>query len=330
MIKIGVANYNGNTSGNSKPKRNYFTLVVGDNFYRILPPCFSYAENGRWAEHYSVHFGYRGSKNDKGNAPLRPFVCVRRKDKNKNIIQECAEHVKIEKAKALLDKKRSELVEKGKSKEEIKTALQPITDYLMAHNVDNKWHLNVKASDGRIGVLKIPHSAYQDLLETIKNVIDRYKIDPLSPNQGVWFNFKRMGAGLDTTYKVQVQMKMIDTPQGKAEVLKEAELSESDLARMEAEAFDLSNMYSKITPEQVQHLVDTDGDPSVVDQIFALPTRVTQEASPASTASEESPETDLTRSQASVSFKPDQGKGVIEKMSLEEFKKSFGSWEESE
>lgn len=270
-IQIGTPNYN-QANNNTKVKKNYFKLVNGDNFYRILPPCFELAEAGTWSKYYSIHFGYKSSPNEKGLSMHKPFVCPLRKNRNGQVVSSCAEHDKINEAKATVDSKREELQSKGKSKEEIQTALEPLTDFLTEHNADNKYYVNAKSSDGSIGLLKLPYRAYKDLEETIKTVRDRYKIDPIAADGGVWFNIKRSGTKFnEIAYKVEIQMVMVDTPMGKAEVLKDAKLTSADFENMEIYAFDLSNMYPVLTAEQVKMLVDTMGDPEVVDQIFSQP-----------------------------------------------------------
>lgn len=267
-MKIGLPNYE--AKSDKSPKKKYFKLKNGDNFYRILPPCGSLADSGEWKKFYEVHFGYKGSPNAQGNAPHRPFLCPQRKNRAKQVIQPCAEHDKIDTLKVTLERQKEELKDKRKSSEEVKNVTAPLTDFLMQHNLDRKYHLNVKAADGSIGCLKIPYAAYKDLEDTIKTVRAKYKIDPIAPNEGVWFNFKRRGEVFyEIEYKVEVQMEMVDTPVGKAEVLKNAKLTDEDLSRMETEAFDLGEMYTKVTSEQVQRLVDSDGDPEVVDAVFA-------------------------------------------------------------
>jgi hypothetical protein len=280
-MKIGLANYEPKTNKNVKKK--YFKLKNGDNFYRILPPCGSLADRGEWTKFYEVHFGYKGSPNEQGNAPYRPFLCTKRTNKFKQVTQSCAECAKIEEVKAQLETLKENLKkDKKKSSEEVKAMTAPLTDFLMQHNLDRKFHLNVKTEDGSIGCLKIPYTAYKDLQETIANVRKKYSVDPLAPDQGVWFNFKRSGEVFyDINYKVEVKMEMVDSPGlGRVEVLKLAKLTDDDIARMESEAFDMGEMYKRISVEEVESIVNSGGDPLVVDSVFNKDKEESKEGSP--------------------------------------------------
>ena len=289
-MEIGKANYN---SGSKEyVKRNFFKLKPGDNFYRILPPCFSLAAKGEWAKYYPVHFGYRGVPDViSGRIPYRPFICPRKMDRNKRILVPCAEHDKIEQVLDAYNKKKDELSDDPNlSAEEVHAKLEPLSKFLKEHNVTKRWHLNVKNNEGEMGCLKIPHTAYVDLVDTIRTVVEKYGIDPTAVDGGVMFNIKRTGVKFnEIKYKVEVVMEMVSTPQGRFETIKRMPLSEEDVKRMETECFDLSAMYTALSPEEVDLLVSVEGDPVVVDKVFSKSSKASEDDGDADSEAEEGP-----------------------------------------
>jgi hypothetical protein len=258
---IGTPSYGGG-------KRNNFKIKDGSNIYRVLPPCGSLAEHGKWAVYEAIHWGYKG-----GNNRIRTFRCPLQKGKDKMVVKPCPECDKIAEQKATYDRLFKELTEaKGLSKDQAKEKLKYLGDWTQAHNRDAKWYMNVIDAQGQIGRLAIPHKMYEALKLAIGEVIKK-GIDPIAIDQGVFFDFQRSGTFNQTTHAVRVVTETF-TPAGATETyerVKKAPLSPDQLKRMESEAYDLGDMFRTLTTDQVALLVQSGGEAEVVDSVFSAP-----------------------------------------------------------
>jgi hypothetical protein len=258
---IGAPNYGGG-------KRNNFKIKDGSNIYRILPPCGSLAEAGKWTVYEAIHWGYKGTNNR-----FRNFRCPLQKGKDKMVVKPCAECDKIAEQKATYDRLFKELTEgKGMGKEAAKEKLKYLGDWTQSHNRDAKWYMNVMNPQGEIGRLPIPHKMYEALKLAIAEVIKK-QIDPIAIDQGVYFDFQRSGTFSQTTHAVRIVTESF-TPPGTTDTyerIKKAPLTQEQLKRMETEAYDLGDMFRSLTSDQVAMLVKSGGEADVVDAVFASP-----------------------------------------------------------
>lgn len=255
-MKLGKARYGG---GGSFAKRKYFKLKDGESVFRILPPLGDLADRGIWSVFYRVHYGYVDSQG-KSKAFQSPLV---KNNKTKMIEVPDPALEKIEKLKAELAKakatgnvalteKLAKLVGDGK--------------ILGQFNLDSNHYMNVLDTQGNIGVLKIRHKAKLALEATIKRLREN-GVDPLSPEDGRFFVFRRTGKGLDTTFQVDILKEKMNVP-GVGMVEKDVVhvLDDSIVSRLESEAADLDKIYKKISAEEVARIV-TEG-PTAVDEIL--------------------------------------------------------------
>lgn len=258
-LAIGVPQYG------SKRKNNW-RITDGDNIYRILPPLGKLAASGGWAVFEALHWGYRGSKG------MRPFKCIfKKKFKSDMVLVQCPECSKIAEYKKLEEDAIEAKAGEGLTKEQIKEAVKPLSDWLFSHNLDKKWYVNAMKEDGSIGRLAMPHKMYQALQERIQKVINEDGIDPIAVDGGVYFVMTRTGKGVQTAFSVDVQYTQELVNGRKVKAVKPAPLTEEMLAKVAADAYDLSDSFRSLKYEEIKRLVDSGGDPDEVDHVFSSP-----------------------------------------------------------
>lgn len=258
---IGKSNLSG-----ERVRKKYFSCKDGNNVYRILPAMFDLASKGQWSMFYRVEFGYKNSDNR-----MKPFLSPRRVNKDKMVEVESAAHLHRVALKQELDDLKASLkgqLEAGTiTKDEAKTALEEQKKLVKQYNLDSKHYMNVINEAGEIGLLKIPNRAMQALRPLLKE-LEQKNIDPLSVDNGRWFNFNRSGMGLDTVYTVSVVKEQVEVEgHGTLEKDKIHVLSDSVLDRLEKEAFKLDQIFPAPTAEEVDRIVNE--GPKAVDEIFA-------------------------------------------------------------
>lgn len=269
-MEIGKTSYN--NFDNNKRKLNLananWGLKEGSNIYRILPPIGSLASQGVWSKYEVLHWGYVLSNNKQ-----RVFRCIRKFDpKRKVVIADCPQCTKISEQLGLEETQRTKLLNAGKSKEEIKTLLQHFTDWKKKFNTDKKHYLNVLRPDGQIGKLKLTNNAMKALRLEIKRLRDSgEESDPVGIENGVWFDFFRVGMDKDSDYKVNAVYENVEIQGRKMRSLKPAPLSNETIERFKNEGFDLGEGYRDLSRDEIQILVESNGDPETVDSIFGLP-----------------------------------------------------------
>lgn len=249
-VKIGTANY----SGNERTQRNYFKLNDGDNVFRILPPLFEMADEGRWSMFYKLEYGYKDSE-----GRIKPFQDVRVVNRKTKMVEvESAAHLKREALKA-----KYEQLKAAKADE---ATLNKMKELVMNYNLDSKHYLNVITLDGKIGLLKIPYTAKQALQVEI-DALKGKGVDPLSVEQGRFFVFNKSGKGLDTLYTVKILKEQVNTAEyGTLERDVVHKLTDDIIKRLEKEAFRLDNLFPKPTAAEVERIVNE--GPTAVDQIL--------------------------------------------------------------
>lgn len=257
-MKLGNARY-----GAQYTKKKYFKLKDGESVFRILPPMGDLADKGIWSVYHSVHYGYKNSEG-KLRTFLSPLVVNRT---NKMIEAPDAALELIEKIKAQVEdaKKRGDKATADKLMEYAGGAKSRF-------NLDKNHYVNAMDLQGNIGVLKLRHKAKLALDATIKTLRSK-NVDPLSPEDGRFFVFRRTGNALDTTFQVEVYGEKINVP-GIGEVTKEVvhKLTPDIIDRLEAEAANLDKIFKKLTSEEVARIVAgvdmKTGISKAVDEIF--------------------------------------------------------------
>lgn len=258
-MQIGTANYN---TGN---KTTIAKIKDGDNIYRILPPLGSMAEKGRWNRYISVEWGY---KDLKGNN--RPFQDVRVvNSKSKMVEVESSAHLLREQI-ASQYKQVVEMYKNGKaSKDDVEQMKKKSEQF----NLDKKYYLNAINLKGEIVLLKIGHKAKLGVDAEIKKLRDK-GVDPLSLENGRFFNINRVGTGMNTVYSVSIASETVEATMAdgsKASVQKELihKIDDSIINRLASEATDLGTLdklYVVLTADQVKQIVE--GGPAAVSAIM--------------------------------------------------------------
>lgn len=253
-MQIGTANY-------SNGRAQIETIKPGDNLYRILPPLGSMAKKGQWNRYMKIEWGYKDSKGKN-----RPFQDVRKVDfKTKMVEVESAAHLKRENLKTKLDQARA-MLKNGQITEE---QLQQVSKLVMQFNLEKKYYVNAINTKGDIVLLKVGYKAMESLLIEIQT-LKTGGVDPLSVNNGRFFNFQRSGEGLGTLYTVKVHKEQL-TIEGIGKVERDIVhvLTEEIISRLGTEATDLGDLDKKfpiVTSEQVEEMVN--GGPAAVDMIL--------------------------------------------------------------
>ena len=251
--------------GGEYKKKKYFNIKDGNNIYRILPAMFDLAGKGKWSLFHRVEFGYLNS-----DGRMKPFISPRVITREGMVEVESAAHlsrIKLKEEFETLKQTIKEGMENGTiTKDEAKDALEEHKALVKRYNLDSKHYMNVVDENGVIGLLKIPNRAKQAL----QPVLDKLKsegVDPMSVDNGRFFNFHRSGKSLDTVYTVSVVKNVIDHPElGKVEKDKVSILSDAVLDRLNDEAFKLDQLFPTPSAEEVGRIV-TEG-PSAVDEIL--------------------------------------------------------------
>jgi len=269
-LQIGKPNYN-----RTSEKLVYYRLGMNQNqrelILRLAPPIKSLAESGNYAVYHKQHFGYQLT--GKGDKPFPAvFNCIERRDRNKNVTQECPECTEIAMRKAALEAKEAAMKARGDSSDVIEAALRPQREWLKSHNLDRKWIMLAKDQKGVWGFLSLNHTAFGDLQREIKDIIASGKAeDPLGV-KGVWFRFTRTGEkfnDINDTAKVVEQAVNVEVSGKsiKTFVVKEDVLTDADFSALEALP-ELTNLGRKISFEQIRMLVESGGDEQVVKSVF--------------------------------------------------------------
>jgi hypothetical protein len=140
------------------------------------------------------------------------------------------------------------------------------------YNLDKNHYLNVFDSQGNIGVLKLRHKA-KKALDMVIEQLRANGVDPVSVNDGRIFVFTRSGMGNDTAFQVTVKQERVNHPD-LGVVTRDIihRMTESDLQRLDLEAAKLDQLFKKVTPEEIQRIVEKadvfTGKSPVIDELF--------------------------------------------------------------
>lgn len=250
---------------------------------RLLPSMKSYKDTGEWKFYYGNHFGHYGNNSRNPEKPrARPFGCIQKKNKQKEILTACPKCTQIAAKQAVYDAREEELFKASgltdkKQKEfyEIKKAdkaLKIMGEWLGKHNCDKKFWINVMTLDGAYGVLQLSYTTVVDKLEPfLKEMRDKYKIDVFAPSKGLWIKFTRTGIKPRVTDGVEAFTETVTLPDGNtAEMKKAAPMTKEQIQQALKICPDLKTDVVKfLSPEKIQELVDSNGDPDLVDKAWA-------------------------------------------------------------
>lgn len=272
MSNFGDANY----EKSGFKKKNYFGLEESAQVFGIMPPMFSLKEKGAWARFYKVHFGY---KNLAGK--LRTFLSPEVKKK---------EMIEVEDAALQRIKTLTATMEacKAAGQTDRYNFLWKLVGFKGVYNLDKAWHINVHDLSGKPGVLKIRHKCKM-MLDTEIEKLRKQGIDPLSPTNGRYFVFQRVGTSNETSYKVDVYAKEIDAQipgtnqivKVKQEVVR-AISAETEANAIAGECADLDKLFQVVSAEEVKQIVERSeletGKSPACDELFDARWKAEREA----------------------------------------------------
>ncbi len=283
--------------GHGKPKvkfeaSTFFNFKNGDNVYRLMPEMFSAKESGFWTVYWARHWGY---KNEKGKQ--QPFVCVRKfEPKTRVVTHECGFCKDQEKNKMALDVADS-LVKNLKLEisqnptpallAKLEMANGALSDSRRAYSgQERKFWVNAMDQNGNFGILGLPKTVYEQLAGKremgtrskgiIAHLEEDQGIKALEVNEGVWFNFKRVGDDQFTTeYSTEVVQESVMGSNGRKQY--QAKLAPLSLEQKQTalkKCRDLNTLFahSVLSDEQISSVVN--GSPVTVSAVAAAPKKV--------------------------------------------------------
>lgn len=256
---------------------------------RLLPSMKSYRDTGEWKFFYGQHYGYAGvNSRDPSKPRSRPFGCIQKKGKNKEIITACPKCTQMSKMEDRRKAREDELAklhgfegeEARKSSEfyEVKKSdakYKQLADWLSKHNCDKKFWINVMSKDGEFGVLQLSYSTTMEkLIPLLKKLADGTetgeKVDAFDPASGMWLNFTRSGRIPRVVDNVVPYTELVDVGNGKkAKMASPAPMTNEQIEKALKVCPDLAKDVVKfIDAATIQALVDCSGDPEEVDRIW--------------------------------------------------------------
>lgn len=262
-MSFGKPNYDG---GKGFKKKNHFDTSDGDVVARIFPPFGSLKDKGVWHVFHSIHWGYKNSEG-KHRSFESPLEEKYDKDtKTRTVLVRDAALDRLNDLKAKLE------AAKAEGNAALVARLNSLVGMRGIYNVDNNQHMNVMLLDGTAGELKIRHKHFLAL----KAEIDRLRsegVDPLSLEDGRFFVFHKDGKGNETNFKVTVYTETLDIPGvGKVQRPVVSKVDDSTLKRLETELFDLDNLFTALTADEVSKIVSTSdlltGKSAACDEYF--------------------------------------------------------------
>lgn len=276
-----------------KPKEGgqYKIITLGEDeskVFRFIPPMKSMAPKGIWARYVRQHYGYgvKDKKNTDGKLRLRPFECVEEKEESGLVTCSCPECRNIDNQKQAekdtVAVRSADLRAKGATKEQLEADEQNVhkafAEWHRNHNLDRKWFIPVKTEDGQFGLLKIAHAGKKAIDKVrAKEKAKKKSVDMLDIDNGFWVRVTRTGKKLQTEYDAEVVTENRALPDGgEYAVIKAAPLSEADLEQALASIPDLGSpsLIRRLTKDQIQMLVDSKGNPDVVETVLNMSQKV--------------------------------------------------------
>lgn len=278
---FGTNNYENSPK---KPKTKYFSLKQPDKkkgeesttfICKILPAMHSgkTRQGVNWACRTAVHWGYSViDDKDPTKTYRRTFKCVE-KSFNKVVQVACPECELLEKYTNEAADIKAEYEKAGKAQElETHKRYQFLTGFVhwqTGHRLDVKYKINVMTADGEFGVLKVSTTTFKDL----KAWMDRYRkengVDPADPNGGVWLKFTSTGQSRDKRDTWEVVQETVVENGKKYKMDKDGKLTQQQMLNAVELCPDLFSPDSPVlTVEQVQELVDSEGDLDKTTAIF--------------------------------------------------------------
>lgn len=260
-------------------KKNIDTLV-----FRLLPPMKSLVNDPQgWKQFVKVHYGY-SVPNPKNNAETfnRLFHCIEEKDFRTQMVKvscgECRNIAGHKQAKDDLEKEETDALKAQGvlNDKEIEKLLAPKLEehvkWLKAHNVDYKSVMAGLSPEGEPCLVKVAGKCQKLIDAKIKSLREDKDnpIDPFDFDSGVYFVCKRSGTWNQTSFTVEVLTE--PGPVKGSYLIKPAPVTDEQLTLADEVLPDLSDLpyIAKLSKDEIQLLVESNGDPDAVASVFAL------------------------------------------------------------
>jgi hypothetical protein len=257
---------------------------------RLLPSMHSYRDSGQWKFYYGQHYGYAGvNSRDPSKPRARPFGCIQKKNKQKEILVACPKCTQMAQFEAKKEARESELAKEhgvGDSKEERNAKefyeikkndqkFQTFASWLSKHNCDKKFWINAMDRDGKFGQLQLSYTTTEEKLMPLLRKLSSgeetgEKVDAFDPGSGIWLKFTRSGKAPRVIDTITVFEELVDLGGGKkAKVAQPAPMTQEQIEKALKTCKDLAKDVVKfIDAETIQRLVNCSGDPEEVDAIW--------------------------------------------------------------
>lgn len=272
QVKVGVSTFE-----TSYKKTEYFKIEAGKpNIYRILPPMFSLAEAGKWAQYYSTHSIWLDV-----NGKRKPyhFQCILEKDRDKNIVQDCPFCTAESHAKTKLESVKSQLTQ-----EQVKAFERSHVEPFQAKKM---FYMNVVNQANSAGILDVGFKAYEALRNLLREVYNSQNMDATAAVNGIFLNFKKNQAykgDRNTSYSVELYQEMFKNADGSIGARYLTHTLTPDVINKLASggARDLGTLYQEISKNDIESLArglksnDNAELQNLCEKIFAKPTKTGQ------------------------------------------------------
>lgn len=240
--------------------------VVADqsNVYRVLPPFGTLRESNKYAQYWTVHWGFVKSKS------------------GKSIPVACGEETKWENGKKTITKN-CPLCDKIKALNNALTAIknqnnpanQPtilaLESKLKSLSTDKKFYMNVLNLEGAVEVLGIGYKQFKELEAKAKILRDTRNFNVAGITNSLFLDFRKSGKGRDTVFPIEPAMISVRDPAtGElSEKYRTSNLTPDDLARISAEAKELTTLFRTFTNEDLALIAQ--GDEGTIKRLFSNP-----------------------------------------------------------
>lgn len=221
-----------------------FKVTEGSHIYRILPP-FGTDHQRKASRQIQLHWGFY-----KADGTTSPLPCSYPFEGTCPICN----HVKDLEGMA----------DKEKSLGNTETAEGILKD-VSGIKVKRSFLLNAANKNGEVGVLEIPKTAHDQMIELMREYLNKYGKNPTSLKDGVWFVFSRSGKGFNTTYKVSINKSMVTLEDGdQVEKVDRSPLAQNIQDNYEQLAYDIHTMYKPIKSTDLRRILDGEAIDEVI------------------------------------------------------------------
>lgn len=245
----------------------------GHNIYRVCPPLFSLAKDGKYAAYHAVH---KFLVNSQGK--MRMFECIEQIDYKTKLIKThcpaCDYRRTMEAKYKLIEDRIKALTDPGQiteAKERLKAFKLTNVD---PYAPERRFWLNVIGQDNSIGLLSIPSKSFTAL----RSLLDEYseKGYDLTGIKGMFLDFRKISqykGDNQVQYPVDFFREVVPGGTDMTEKPKVHELTAEIITRLRTEASDLADLFKKLNSEQIDTLVNAEGPArsALVDAMFTRP-----------------------------------------------------------